>query len=100
MDQLAAHHEQITRLTRILEEHAAALTELTGTTPDGDDPDGYHPEPAPQWWNLPADGRAEPIARLHAWVEQVYRPGCGEPGEHACASGNLWQTLILGLVFG
>jgi hypothetical protein len=56
LDQLAAHHEQLTRLSRILDEHAAALTELTAATLDGDDPDAYHPEPAPQWWNLPADG--------------------------------------------
>jgi hypothetical protein len=77
LDQLAAHGEQITRLSRTLEEQAAALTELTGTIPDGTGHDGYHPEPAPQWWKLPADGRAEPIARLRAWVEQVYRPGYG-----------------------
>jgi len=29
LDQLAAHHEQLARLTRILDEHAAALAELT-----------------------------------------------------------------------
>ena len=33
LDQLAAHHEQITRHGRTLQEHAAALTELTGTMP-------------------------------------------------------------------
>ena len=89
LDQLAAHHEQLTRLTRILDEHAAALAQLTGTTPDGADPDAYHPEPAPPWWNLPAAGRAEPIARLRAWVEQVYRPGYG----HLAATlGPCWQA--------
>ena len=77
LDQLAAHHEQITQHGRTLEEHAAALTELAGTIPGGTGPDGYHPEPPPHWWELPADGRAEPIARLRAWVEQVYRPGYG-----------------------
>ena len=77
LDQLAAHGEQITRLSRTLEEHAAALTELTSAPSDGAGPDGYHPEPAPDWWNLPAGGRAEPLARLRAWVEQVYRPGYG-----------------------
>ena len=89
LDQLAAHHEQITRHGRTLQEHAAALTELTGTTPDGAGPDGYHPEPAPEWWKLPADGRAEPIARLRAWVEQVYRPGYG----HLAATlGPCWEA--------
>ena len=38
---------------------------------------GYHPDPAPAWWKLPAAERQEPIARLHSWVEQVYRPGYG-----------------------
>jgi hypothetical protein len=88
LDQLAAHHEQLSQLTRTLDEHAAVLTELTAT-PDGADPDGYQPEPAPQWWNLPADGRAEPIARLRAWVEQVYRPGYGYL---AATLGSCWET--------
>ena len=89
LDQLATHHEQITRHGRMLEDHAAALTELAGTAPDGDGPDGYHPEPAPEWHKLPADGRAEPIARLRAWVEQIYRPGYG----HLAASlGPCWEA--------
>ena len=29
------------------------------------------------WWKLAAADRQEPIARLQAWVEQVYRPGYG-----------------------
>jgi hypothetical protein len=102
VDQLAAHAEQLTRLdTRhadhhaavraqlaeltgqtaalghVVEEHAAALARLTAPSQIGPDGDGYHPEPAPAWWKLAADGRQEPIARLRAWVEQVYRPGYG-----------------------
>ena len=89
LDQLAAHHEQITRHGRMLQEHAAALTELTSTIPDTADPDGAHVEPASEWWKLPADGRAEPIARLRAWVEQVYRPGYG----HLAATlGPCWEA--------
>ena len=53
------------------------LTELIGATPAGASADRYHPEPAPQWHTLPASERAEHIARLRAWVEQVYRPGYG-----------------------
>ena len=89
LDQLAALREELARLTRILDEHAASLADLTGTTPDGADPDGYHPGPAPQWWNLPAGRRAEPVARLRAWVEQVYRPGYG----HLAATlGPCWEA--------
>ena len=102
VDQLAAHAEQLTRLdTRhadhhaavsarladltgqtaalghVVEEHAAALTRLTAPRQAGPDGDGYHPEPAPAWWKLATTERQEPIARLHAWVEQVYRPGYG-----------------------
>jgi hypothetical protein len=88
LDQLAAHHEQLTRLTRTLDEHAAVLTELTANS-DGADPDGYQPEPAPQWWNLPADGRAEPVGRLRNWVEHVYRSGYG----HLAATlGPCWEA--------
>ena len=88
LDQLAAHREQLARLSRTLDEHTAALAELTAST-DTADPDGYQPEPAPQWWNLPADARAEPIARLRAWVEQVYRPGYG----HLAATlSPCWET--------
>jgi hypothetical protein len=89
LDQLAAHREQLARLSRTLDEHAAALAELTAATFDDTDPDGYQPEPAPQWWILPADGRAEPIARLRAWVEHIYRPGYG----HLAATlGPCWET--------
>jgi hypothetical protein len=102
VDQLAAHAEQLTRLdTRhgdhhaavsarlaeltgqtaalghAVEEHAAALTQLAAPTQAGPDGDGYCPESAPAWWKLAAAERHEPIARLGAWVEQVYRPGYG-----------------------
>ena len=88
LDQLAAHREQITRLSRTLEDHAAVLTELVGAWV-GADADGYHPESAPQWHKLPADGRIEHIARLRAWVEQVYQPGYG----HLAATlGPCWEA--------
>ena len=41
LDQLAAHRGQLTRLSRTLDEHTAALAELTATTLDTADPDGY-----------------------------------------------------------
>ncbi len=79
LDQLAAHREQLTRLdAREAEHHAAITDQLTGlTTKPGQDPGGYQPEAAPPWWQLSPGDRREPIARLRAWVEQVYRPGYG-----------------------
>jgi hypothetical protein len=114
VDQLAAHAEQLTRLdTRhadhyaavsarlaelsgqttalghVVEEHAAALTRLTASSQTGPDGDGYGPEPAPAWWKLTAEGRPEALARLRAWVEQVYRPGYGHL---AAALGPCWPA--------
>jgi len=134
VDQLAAHAEQLTRLEarqsehraavsqqlaeltgqaaalgRVAQEHAAALSQLAATSPAGPDPDGYGPGPAPAWWKLAAAGRSEPVARLRAWVEQVYRPGYGHlaaslgpcwPSHDLCLYGldiaaELWSVLYL-----
>jgi hypothetical protein len=79
-------------------------------TPDSTDADGYHPDPAPAWWKLAADERHEPITRIQAWVEQVYRPGYGHlpaatlapcwPAHDLCLYGldilsTLWSVLYL-----
>ena len=102
VEQLAAHREQVTRLdtreaehhaalcgqlaelsgqaagiSRTLQDYAAAIARLTATSPADAEPDGYCPASAPAWWKLTADGRHEPVARLRAWVEQVYQPGYG-----------------------
>ena len=102
VDRLAAYREELTRLDaretehhtalsgqlaeltdlaasirRSLHNHAAALAQLTGTSQAGTDADSYCPGPTPAWWKLSSDGRQEPLARLRAWVEQVYRPGYG-----------------------
>jgi hypothetical protein len=98
----ASHHaaitEQLTQLTDLLtpigqavHEHAAILAriegpdgqvtdmaaDLTGNGPDEKDPRRYRPGPAPRWWKLSAAERQEPMTRLRAWVEQVFRPGYG-----------------------
>ena len=97
LQQLADHHDQLTQLAelitgigRIVKEHAAALARLTATSQAGPDPDagGYRPDPAPAWWKLAATDRQEPLARLRAWVEQVYRPGYGHL---AAALGPCWD---------
>jgi hypothetical protein len=134
VDQLAAHAEQLTRLDarhadhhaavsarlaelsgqaaalgRVVEEHAAALARLTAPSQAGPDGGGYCPEPAPAWWKLAADGRQEPVARLLAWVERVYRPGYGHltaglgacwPAHDLCLytldiASELWSVLYL-----
>ena len=86
LQQLADHHDQLTQLTELitgigdtLREHAAVLAKLAETPrADADiDASRYRPSPAPAWWKLAAADRQEPIARLRAWVEQVYRPGYG-----------------------
>jgi hypothetical protein len=82
LDQLAAHTEQIIHLDAREAGHFAALTskltELAGPAPQqDDDADRYQPDPAPPWWRLAPADRAEPLARLRAWVGQVYRPGYG-----------------------
>jgi hypothetical protein len=74
LQKLADHGEQITALTGQLAELTGLIAQLT---PDDTDPGRYQPDPAPPWWKLSAADRAEPVARLHAWVEQVYRPGYG-----------------------
>jgi hypothetical protein len=134
VDQLAAHAEQLTRLDarhadhhaavsarlaeltgqaaalgHVVEEHAAALARLTAPSQPGPDGDGYCPEPAPAWWKLAADGRQEPLARLRAWVEQVYWPSYGHlaaglglcwPAHDLCLyvldiAPELWSVLYL-----
>ena len=96
-------------LGRIVQEHAAALGHLTAPSQTGRDTDGYQPEPPPAWWKLTAEARQEPITRLRAWVEQVYRPGYGHlaaglgpcwPSHDLCLYGldilaELWSVLYL-----
>lgn len=48
----------------------------------------YQPAPAPRWWKLSGPARDEAVARLRAWVEQVYRPGYGQL---AAALGPCWE---------
>jgi hypothetical protein len=95
LDQLAAQREQIARLDAREATHYATLTGLlAGLTarpapgPAPDDPDGNQPGPAPPWWRLSPDDRQEPVARLRAWVDQVYRPGYG----HLATLGPCWPA--------
>jgi hypothetical protein len=57
---------------------------------DGDESeeDRYEPAPVPRWWKLSGPERDEALARLRAWVQQIYRPGYG----HLAATlGSCWE---------
>jgi len=86
--QLTELTDQAASIGRTLHDHTTALAYLTATSQAAAESDSYSPEPAPAWWKLAADGRQEPIARLRAWVEQVYRPGYGHL---AAALGPCWH---------
>jgi len=72
LDQLAAHQEQIARLDRTVQDLQRTLA-----PPADRGADDHLANPVPKWWKLPAEQRREPLSRLRAWVEQVYRPGYG-----------------------
>ena len=84
LDQLAAHHEQIARLDRTVQDLQRTLA-----PPVERDADDHLANPVPKWWKLPAEHRREPLARLRAWVEQVYRPGYGYL---AATLGPCWEA--------
>jgi hypothetical protein len=84
-DQAAA----LARLDSLYEQITALTGRADGILPDGDgDSRCYQPSPAPQWWKLAGAARAEAVARLRAWVEQVYRPGYGQL---AATLGPCWE---------
>jgi hypothetical protein len=77
LESLDGLDEQVAAIT-------ARLTEL-GSGDTGED-DGeergkpYQPIPAPRWWRIMGEERDQAIARLRAWVEQIYAPGYGHLG--------------------
>jgi hypothetical protein len=94
LDQLAAQREQLARLDTREATHYATLTGLLAgltarTGPADEDPSAYQPDPAPGWWQLGPNDRQEPVTRLRAWVDQVYRPGYGHL---AAALGPCWPA--------
>lgn len=52
------------------EQDRSPATGLDGIT-------GYEPAAAPTWWKLSDTDRDTAIAKLRAWVVQIYRPGYG-----------------------
>ncbi|HUZ53886.1 MAG TPA: hypothetical protein VMU94_15355 [Streptosporangiaceae bacterium] len=74
-----------------LDQHVAALavrvTQLAADGHAGDDA-GYQAVPAPRWWALDGTEREDALARLRAWVGQVYRTGYGHL---AAGLGACWE---------
>ena len=66
---------------------AAKLTDLAPTR-DHEKDDSYQPTPTARWWKLTGDERDQALARLRAWIEQIYRPGFGHL---AAALGPCWD---------
>ena len=93
----------ITGLTTTVSGQAAALARLEGLdaqvahladqftsgSPPNPDPGAYQPVPSPKWWKLTREDRQDAVARLRAWVDQVYRPGYGQL---AATLGPCWET--------
>jgi hypothetical protein len=83
-------HDSTAALARLesLDQQVAGLTaQLNGSRTGGDG--SYQPAPAPAWWRLAGPERHEPLARLRAWVEQVYRPGYSHL---AAGLGFCWES--------
>jgi len=84
----ASHGEALTAL----QELDRRLADLAGGNPDpdgeDDQPAGYQPPAAPRFWKPDGPDRDLAVAKLRAWVDQVYRPGYG----HLAASlGECWE---------
>jgi hypothetical protein len=69
--------ETLDGLDQQVAELTTRLTQMTAAGRSGEDGESYQPVPAPRWWKLGEAEREEGLARLRAWVEQVYRPGYG-----------------------
>jgi hypothetical protein len=80
--------EALDGLDQHVAELATRVTQLASGGRANDDGDGYQPVPAPRWWALDGTEREDALARLRAWVSQVYRTGYG----HLAASlGTCWE---------
>jgi hypothetical protein len=69
---------------------ASRLTEITPAHDGGEEQDSkrYRPSPTPPWWKSTGGEHEVAVARLRAWVEQVYQPGYGHL---AAALGSCWE---------
>lgn len=85
--ELAEIREQVTGLRIARADDQSRITDLTvalqhitgqrRSDRKDDEQEGYEPIPAPRWWQLAGEKRADAIGRLRAWVAAVFRPGYG-----------------------
>jgi hypothetical protein len=87
--EVSGHAAALARLEGLDRQVAGLAAQLGGNSEGGPDPDVYQPVPTPKWWKLTGQGRQDAVARLRAWVEQVYRPGYGQL---AATLGPCWET--------
>jgi hypothetical protein len=87
---LADQAEILAGLIGLDEQISALAARLDAIAPDDDggEPMSYQPAVPPRFWKLEGDDRQEAIAKLRAWVEQVYRPGYGHL---SAALGSCWE---------
>jgi hypothetical protein len=84
---LGQQERELSRLRDQVRDLARMVASGDGRADDGDS-DGYEPIPAPRWWNLGDQARAEAIERIASWVDHVFRPGYG----HLAAQlGDCWR---------
>lgn len=83
--QLGRHGEILSALEG-LDEQVLGLARAVAALSEGDDEDDgtgddaqapYKAAPAARWWRLRGQERAEAIARLQGWVQDIYVPGYG-----------------------
>ena len=86
---LEALHDSLSHLDQQLVAIADRLTDLVPERQMAVDLDNEHRRArAPRWWRLDGDEREQALARLRAWVDQVYRPSYGHL---AAALGPCWE---------
>jgi hypothetical protein len=81
----------LARLQGVDEVVAALAVRLHKLAPTGggdDDGQAYLPGPVARWWKLTGQARDDAVARLRAWVEQIFQPGYGRL---AAGLGPCWE---------
>jgi hypothetical protein len=84
----AALLETLNGLDQQVSALAIRLSGIPAAGSRGEESEPYQPAPAARWWKLDGAERDQALARLRAWVEQVYRPGYGHL---ASALGPCWE---------
>jgi hypothetical protein len=88
LDGLAGLNEQVAAIADRLDRAHPGPEACGETGGAGGGEAGYRPGGQRRFWQLEGPAREQAVARLRAWVEQVYRPGYG----HLAAQlGGCWE---------